>query len=143
MPPPIGPKFNAIKTEGRTVDLRDPMPVRRGRGFGTFLRAMGSFLGPVGMAAGMVVPGAQIGGLAAYGVAGMGSHIEGRASEPVYGNQPMPVSYPGLGYGAPSGGAQPVAFGAQSGYTVPSDDALNVITQRNESTHHMIHSMAP
>ncbi|OGP15428.1 MAG: hypothetical protein A3I75_07050 [Deltaproteobacteria bacterium RIFCSPLOWO2_02_FULL_50_16] len=136
-----GVNVNVVKTEARVAQMGDPMPIRRGKGFGTFLQAMGSFLGPVGMAAGMIVPGAQIGGLAAYGVAGMGSHIRNRASESVLESKPMPVSFPGMGGPASGGGIQPVAFGSQSGYTVPSGDALDVITQRNGSTHQMIHSI--
>ena len=136
-----GVNVEAVKTEARVADLRDPAPIRRGKGFGTFLQAVGSFLGPVGLAAGAIVPGAQIGGLAAYGVAGMGSHMRHRASEPVYQQQPTPISYPGIQSQGPAAGYQPVAFGAQSGYTQPGQDVLDVITQRNGSTERMIHSI--
>src|SRR3989338_1898386 len=102
-----GVNVEAVKTEARVADLRDPAPIRRGKGFGTFLQAVGSFLGPVGLAAGAIVPGAQIGGLAAYGVAGMGSHIRNRASESVLESKPMPVSFPGMGGPASGGGIQP------------------------------------
>lgn len=142
---PNSPKIdpNIMRLEVRYANLNQP-PKRKISGGAKFARALGSFLGPVGMAASFFFPPMAIAGMAAYGLRNQAQRAINQqqtfiqAERAAYGSGgPQQVQY--FGYQNQGGSYQPVGTGAM-GVSPAQDQVMNILFLRNEASDQVIHS---
>lgn len=148
MPSFNGVDPNIMRMEVRHVNYNQP-PKPRKLSFGARLAsAVGGFLGPIGLAAGLFFPPAAIGGLAAYGLKAKADQALNQQKAYINAEQQMyapkgPQATEFIGFNDPvsQGGPQiQQVAGGPPRKGVGEDEMMNVLFLRHNAADHQIHN---